>query len=223
MYRNRVALALSLLGAFLVWGCSRAPRFVARYEPWRAVEERACLTGGIVRATPFLQARAGALGGPRPCGALRPLEMTGAAGGRVLLRPAATLGCPMVPAIEQWVRNVVDPAARRYFGMPLAELKVAGSYSCRPRNHNWGGWLSEHGYANAIDISGFVLTDGRTVAVRSGWWGNMPERAFLRAVRRGACDAFTTVLGPGADSYHRDHFHLDLRHHGRDGTGRICQ
>jgi hypothetical protein len=211
-----------MLAAFLVWGCSRTPQFVARYEPWRAEQERACLTAGIVRPSPFLQARA-ALGGPRPCGALRPLEMAGAAGGRVLLRPAATLGCPMVPAIERWVQDVVDPAARRYLGAPLAELKVAGSYSCRPRNHHSGGWLSEHGHANAIDISGFMLADGRTIAVRTGWWGNMPERAFLQAVRRGACQEFTTVLGPGADRYHRDHFHLDLGHHGRDGAGRICQ
>src|SRR5919201_1154201 len=221
MCRNCVALALLMVGAFLVWGCSRTPEFVARYEPWRAQEERACLTSGFVRPTPFLQARA-ALGGPSPCGAVLPLEMTGADGARFLLRPAAALGCPMVPAIERWVQYVVEPAARRYLGAPLAELKVAASYSCRARNHQWGGWLSEHGHANAIDISGFVLADGRTVSVKTGWWGNLPERTFLRAVRRGACEDFTTVLGPGTDSFHRDHFHLDLAHHGRDGMGRIC-
>jgi hypothetical protein len=149
--------------------------------------------------------------------------MSGAAAGGVLLRPAATLGCPMVPAIERWVQYVVEPAARRYLGMPLAELKVAASYSCRARNHRWGGWLSEHGHANAVDIAGFVLVDGRTIAVRTGWWGYMRERAFLRAVHRGACDEFTTVLGPDADSYHRNHFHLDLARHGRDGAGRICK
>jgi hypothetical protein len=211
-----------MLGAFLVWGCSRAPEFVARYEPWRAEVERACLTSGFVRPTPFLQARA-TLGGPRPCGSLRPLEMSGAAGGRVLLRPTATLGCPMVPAIERWVHGVVDPAARKYLGAPVAELKVVASYACRARNHQWGGWLSEHGHANAIDIAGFVLADGRSIAVQTGWWGHLPERTFLRAIHRSACHEFTTVLGPDADRFHRNHFHLDLARHGRDGLGRICK
>ena len=222
MYRNRVALAFVMLGALLVWGCSQTPEFVARYEPWRGQEERACLAAGFVRRTPFLQTHA-ALGGPSVCGALQPLEMSAAAGGRVLLRPAAKLGCPMVPAIERWVQNVVEPAARRHLGMPVVELKVMASYACRARNNQWGGWLSEHGHANAVDISGFVLADGRTITVQTGWWGRMQERAFLRAVHRGACDEFTTVLGPHADSHHRNHFHLDLARHGRDGAGRICK
>lgn len=221
MWRSRVAFAVLIFGAFLGWGCSRTPQFVATFEPWRAADERACLISGFVRRTPFLQAHA-AFGGPSACGALRPLEMSGAAGGRVLLRPAARLGCPMVPALERWVQQVVEPAARFYLGMPVVELKVIASYSCRARNHQWGGRLSEHGHANAVDIAAFVLADGRTIAVQTGWWGNRPERTFLRAVHRGACTAFTTVLGPDSDSYHRNHFHLDLARHGRDGAGRIC-
>jgi hypothetical protein len=51
----------------------------------------------------------------------------------------------------------------------------------------------------------------------------MAERTFLRAVHSGGCDIFTTVLGPGYDANHRDHFHLDLARHGRDGEGRICK
>ena len=86
-----------------------------------------------------------------------------------------------------------------------------------------GANLSEHGHANAVDISTFVLADGREVAVKSGWWGGLAERNFLRDVHRGACGVFTTVLGPGYDINHRDHFHLDLARHGRDGEGRICK
>jgi hypothetical protein len=222
MCRRHISLALLMLGALLIWGCSQTPRFVAKYEPWRAEEERACLAAGAVRRTPFLQTHA-ALGGPSACGALQPLEMSGAAGGRVLLRPTAKLRCPMVPAIERWVQFVVEPAARRHLGVPVVELKVMASYACRARNNQWGGWLSEHGHANAVDIAAFVLADGRTVAVQTGWWGSLRERAFLRAVHRGACDEFTTVLGPDADSFHRNHFHLDLARHGRDGLGRVCK
>ncbi len=131
------------------------------------------------------------------------------------MKPAALLRCPMVPAVERWVQHVVEPAARQYLRAPLVELKVAASYSCRPRNGISGGKLSEHGHANALDVSGFIVADGRTITVKDGWNGSPDERAFLRAVHQGACNVFTTVLGPHADSFHRDHFHMDLARHGR--------
>ena len=37
-----------------------------------------------------------------------------------------------------------------------------------------------------------------------------PEAAFLRRLHAGACQRFTTVLGPDANAEHRNHFHLDL-------------
>ena len=40
------------------------------------------------------------------------------------------------------------------------------------------------------------------------------------SVRRGE---FFAVLGPNADKFHHDHFHVDLARHGRDGAGRICK
>jgi hypothetical protein len=221
MLRSRVRLAL-MLAVLALGACSQQPHFVARDEPWRADDERACLASGIVRESTFVAARS-ALGGPSVCGALRPFTVAAAAQGWVQLRPPALLRCPMVPALDHWVQRVVMPAARYYFGAPVLELKVAASFSCRPMNHVNGARLSEHGHANAIDISAFVLADGRVVAVRTGWWGAFAERNFLRAVHRGACNTFTTVLGPGYDANHRDHFHLDLARHGPDGSGRICK
>lgn len=223
----RFVLIVSIGSAVLapLTGCGKGgsgPDFVAKYEPWRAAEERQCLASGMVRQSRFIEARS-ALGGPSVCGADHPFLMSGAAGGRVALRPAATLRCPMIPAVDHWVQTVVEPAARYHFGVPVRELKVAASYGCRPMNHKPGAKLSEHGHANAIDISEFQLADGRTVSVKGGWWGGERERAFLRAVHRGACDTFTTVLGPHYDSHHRDHFHLDLARHGRSGTHHVCR
>jgi hypothetical protein len=149
--------------------------------------------------------------------------MTGAMGGRVAMRPKAILRCEMIPAVEKWVAEVVQPAARRHFGLAVVELKVAASYACRPINHKNGSRLSEHGYANALDVSAFQLSDGRWVAVKSGWWGDLRERAFLRHVHGGGCQIFMTVLGPNADAFHRDHFHFDLAWHGRDGQKKICK
>ena len=222
-WRRGVHLAWVVLGVLTLWGCSKSPpEFVSKPEPWRADEEGQCLTSGYVRRGPYLVERA-ALGGPGHCGAERPFEMSAAADGRVQMRPAALLRCPMIPAIERWTQEVVLPAARRNFGMPIVELKVAASFGCRPINHVRGARLSEHGHANALDVSGFLLADGRWVMVKSGWYGDPRERAFLRQLHQGACDTFTTVLGPNYDANHHDHFHMDLARHGRDGTYRICK
>jgi hypothetical protein len=206
------------------WGCSKAtgPAFLSKPEPWRADEEHACLASGYVRANPFLVQRA-ALGGPGHCGAERPFEMSAVARGYVTLRPAALLRCPMVPAVDHWAQTVVMPAARRHFGIPIVELKVVASYACRPMNNVRGARLSEHGHANALDVAAFMLADGRWITVKQGWLGDPRERAFLRHVHHGACDIFTTVLGPNADANHHDHFHMDLARHGRDGSIRICR
>jgi hypothetical protein len=223
MVKYRVLAAAVAVSALFLYGCSRTPQFVTKDEPWRDRDERSCLASGVVRETPYITTMRSALGGPSSCGALRPFEMSAALGGRVQMRPAATLQCAMLPAIETWVQDVVEPAARYFFRMPLAELKVAASYSCRPMNGVSGGKLSEHGHANAIDISAFTLANGRVITVKGGWYGAEDERQFLRAVHKGSCSVFTTVLGPLADSYHRDHFHMDLAHHGRDGQMRICK
>jgi len=219
---HRVLLVFAAVAAGLLPGCSTGPDFVATYEPWRAEEENACLASGVVHQTAFLQSRS-ALGGPSLCGTVRPFEMAAADQGRVSLKPPALLRCPMIPQVERWVRDTVEPAARYYFGAPLAELTVAASYSCRAMNNVPGARLSEHGYANAVDISAFVLEDGRKITVKQGWRGEDREQAFLRDVHQGGCREFTTVLGPGYDGNHQDHFHLDLARHGPDGLKRICK
>lgn len=212
-----------ILSAAALWGCSTGgPSFVAKVEPWRSAEERACVASGSVRQTRFLRERS-ALNGPSVCGAEAPFEMSAADGGRVIMKPPAMLRCPMIPQVDRWVRDVVEPAAQRHFGQSIAEITVAASYACRPINHVSGGRLSEHGYANALDVSIFTLTSGERITVKGGWNGTAPERAFLRSVHDGACETFTTVLGPNFDRNHADHFHMDLARHGRDGMMRICK
>ncbi len=212
-----------LFSAGALWGCSTGgPNFVAKVEPWRGAEERACVASGTVRKTSFLRERS-ALNGPSTCGAEAPFEMSAADGGRVALRPTAMLRCPMIPQVDRWVRDVVEPAAQQYYGQSVAEITVAASYACRPINHVSGGRLSEHGYANALDVSRFTLSNGERITVKGGWSGTDSERRFLRAVHDGACQTFTTVLGPNYDRNHADHFHMDLARHGRDGMMRICK
>jgi hypothetical protein len=201
--------------------CSTAPSFVVRYEPWRAEEERACLASGLVHEVPPFVTVRSSLGDPSACGAIRPFKVAATARGAVVLEPPALVRCPMVHAIEHWSERVVLPAARRHLRAEVVGIRVAGSYSCRPMYSVNGALLSEHGHANALDVSGFVLADGRVVSVRTGWSGAWPERSFLHAVHRASCDVFTTVLGPAYDHLHHDHFHLDLARHTDDG--RICR
>jgi hypothetical protein len=209
-----------LLMVLALWACSGVPTFVARDEPWRAEEEKACLASGLVRETDFVTARS-ALGGPSVCGALKPFKVAATVRGAVALDPPALLRCPMVHALEHWVERVVVPAAHFHLGSEVVGVKVLSSYACRPMNNVDGALLSEHGHANAVDIAAFFLADGRTVTLTGGWEGTPSEQRFLRAAHRGACSVFTTVLSPDYDSNHHDHFHLDLARHREDG--RICK
>jgi hypothetical protein len=189
---------------------------------WHAGNERRCLASGRVRETAFVQAR-DAIGDPSGCGAERPFVVSAAAGGAVALRPSATLRCPMIQPVERWLQQVVEPAAERYFGQRVREIRVVASYACRSRNSLQGAKLSEHGRANALDIAAFRLEDGQVITVKHGWSGFGSEGRFLRTVHRGACGYFTTVLGPESDRFHHDHFHLDLARHGRSGDIRVCR
>jgi hypothetical protein len=205
--------------ALLLASCSSNPYFVAKHEPWRADEEQACLSSGYVRETPYLVARS-SLGASSYCGALRPFTMSATRDGRVAMNPPAMLRCPMIPAVEHWIETVVKPAARYYLQREAIEIKVAASYACRPMNSVRGAKLSEHGHANALDVSGFRMSDGELITVKGGWHGQQRVAAFLRAVHTGGCRTFTTVLGPDYDRNHHDHFHFDLA---RRRSGNVCK
>lgn len=126
------------------------------------------------------------------------------------LENGATLNCSVVGPLNNWISGVAQPAALVAFGEPIQSTRVAASYGCRARNGVRGAKMSEHGFGNAIDLSEFTLASGRKVTVLGGWRGNPEEREFLRNLHRGACEHFSTVLGPPSDRQHQDHFHLDL-------------
>jgi hypothetical protein len=123
----------------------------------------------------------------------------------------ATVNCGMAEPLRDWIDNTVQPAASSSFGEKVVSVDVAASYSCRPRNNQRGAKMSEHGFGNAIDIAAFTLESGRKVTVLEGWRAGGSEQRFLREVHDEACGEFHTVLGPNADSAHRDHIHLDLQ------------
>lgn len=121
------------------------------------------------------------------------------------------LTCPMIAGLYLWTREVVQPAARRHFGTGVQSIETFGSFACRNRNSQPGTRISEHATANALDVSGFVLADGRRVPVEAGWISPYATtRGFLREIHKGACRYFSVVLGPDADHFHRNHIHMDM-------------
>ena len=141
--------------------------------------------------------------------------------GQVSMKPAATLACPIVSALDRWLTDSVQPAAMRWFGVRVVEIKQISAYSCRGMNGNPHAHISEHAFGNALDIAAFTLADGRRITVKGGWRGMPEEQGFLRDVQASACQQFNTVLAPGSNSHHEDHIHVDLM---RRASGRtICQ
>ena len=139
----------------------------------------------------------------------------------VAVQPAATLACPIVSALDQWINTSVQPAALRWFRQPVVEIKQISAYSCRGMNGNPNAHISEHAFGNALDVAEFDLADGHKISVQYGWHGSPEEQGFLHDVQSSACDQFTTVLAPGANVYHYNHIHVDLMRH--NGGRRICE
>ena len=125
------------------------------------------------------------------------------------------VACPLAESFAGWARYGVDRAARQILGSPLVRIETMGSYSCR--NVAGSGRLSAHARAEAIDVSAFVLADGRRISVLNDWNGGSAEKKFLRVIHDSACKRFGTVLGPNYNAAHHNHFHLEL------GDGRFCR
>src|SRR5271169_3658760 len=221
---RRVRPVLLVLSATL---CLEGCGFFGRAERpvWRAQAEKACFARRLVTPSDFI-VPASEIDGPGICGMTHPLKVSALANGAIVVDKALTIDCPMIPALEAWLDGIVEPDAQTRFGQRVATVKVFGAYSCRGIDNMPGARLSEHAFGNAVDVAGFTLADGRQIDFVHDWKKtDTQEAAFLHEVHAGACQYFTTVLGPGADVFHYNHIHLDLANHGSTNTGprRICK
>lgn len=138
-------------------------------------------------------------------------------GGEVRLETPITVRCSLALVIADWIREDLAPIARKA-GTDLVRLVGVGGHACRTRNGQPGAQISEHASGNAFDLLALALKDGRTIEL----WRDDAETKDIRAqVRESACARFMTVLGPGADSAHANHVHLDMR--ARKNDFRMCQ
>ena len=197
--------AMALLGA-----CSEGPRGPSRsaqhFSP--RPEARQCLSQlGATHAafTPLPDRYFGA--GCSTLNTVR-LESLRSDEGALSLSNLGPVTCPLASTFAGWARFGVDRAVRQILGSELVRIETMGSYSCR----NVAGTerLSAHANANAIDVSGFVLADGRRITVLDNWsGGTRAEREFLRVIHSSVCKRFGTVLGPEYNAAHANHLHLE--------------
>ncbi|NJL07659.1 MAG: extensin family protein [Methylacidiphilales bacterium] len=202
----RIAAAVAV--ASVVAGCGL--RMFEQRDPWRTDAEIACISERQVTPSDHIRP-VSEIDGAGACGMTRPFKVSAFADGFIAVKPQATLACPIIPQLQAWVSESIQPAAMRWFGQPVVEIRQMSSYSCRGQNGQAGAKISEHAFGNALDIGSFRLADERVISVRDHWTRGTPEeKGFLREVAGAACRRFTTVLGPGSNIFHYDHIHVDL-------------
>jgi hypothetical protein len=119
--------------------------------------------------------------------------------------------------------TVLQEEAQKYFKKRVVRIEHLGTYACREMARY--DWVSEHSYANAIDLRAFQLSDGRLISVEK-YFGHPPAEAktnegrFLRALANRLYDdgVFSTVVTEFFDKLHWNHFHVDLARYRVDGS-----
>lgn len=229
-----VTLALIALVALLLWAVARGRPQDMPWTPLDLGEQPGMFTGrklvalgeepaqcrALLRKAGVRFERVAPLRQGPSCGYTAALRLAGGSRHIALAPNEPQMSCPMAAAAAMWEWSVVQPAARKYLGTSVVSMEHLGTYNCRPiaGSTNW----SQHSTANALDIAGFRLADGRRISILADWPGIGPEATFLRAVRTGGCTLFATVLSPDYNAAHRDHLHLDQASRGGWGW-RACR
>ncbi len=136
-------------------------------------------------------------------------------GNTIDLPEAPLLNCKFALQFSKWLSESGAPILSAQLDSPVERISTGPGFECRGRNGDGTAKISEHGYGNAVDLSTFRLRNGKTLHVG--------DSTLLPGVRASACGYFTTVLGPGSNAAHAEHFHFDMGAHGKSGNYRICQ
>lgn len=150
--------------------------------------------------------------GDRPlskgCGWRNAVRISAAGGAQLAV---GTISCPMAGALAMWLEHEVQPAAQDLLSSKVVSIRHLGGYACRNIVGARGlrPFRSQHATANAIDVSAFVLADGRSITLARHWHQDGPEAHFLKRIHKGACRFFRVAIGPNFNAAHADHFHLD--------------
>lgn len=160
------------------------------------------------------------------CGAQSPLALTGVLvnGRMVPLSGEVTTDCAIATMLPAWLSQV-DGYAFAKTNARLKSVNIGTTYMCRNRvGGSSTDKLSEHGMADALDVTGFTLDDGKSIDVGTGWTGGEDKgQSIIHQAHDDACSLFMTTLGPDANAEHHDHIHVDFGCHGQSCTARLCE
>ncbi len=127
------------------------------------------------------------------CGAPAPIRLISlGTKERVTFEPAALVNCEMAGALNEWISKGLQPLARKHLGARIAKVEVIGDYSCRASTGRVGHRLSEHAFADALDIGGFVTEQGHAVRVLNEW--GETERDIAAKTDAAPANAWTPAL-----------------------------
>ena len=132
-----------------------------------------------------------------------------------------TFKCAFALKLSQFVDQQMQPLAQKSMGLAVVAMGTGPGFNCRGRNGDFSAKMSEHAIGDAVDIEYMKLANASRIQVKDALSVESPSFVILRDLRASACLEFTTVLGPGANSAHAEHFHLDLEV--RRGGYRICE
>ena len=152
---------------------------------------------------------------------LRSLTTHARAVAEVRLPEEPVVSCQFGERLTAWLGHLVAPLIAGRMSADLRAVRTGPGYECRNRNGAVDGKLSAHAIGQAIDISGFELSNSKFIPIKPD--GDEAMRDVVESVRTAACGWFTTVLGPGSDAAHTDHLHVDIAMHGASDRYRICQ
>ena len=210
---NLAVLAYLLLTVSACGGRTENPAVRSSNDSFESPDARVCL--GELKATAI---RFAALPNQSFGGGCRTIDTVKLMDFGIPTTNLGAMTCPLASNFAAWARHAVRPAAKLYLGSAVARIETFGTYSCRSVGGGRAGKLSQHAFGNAVDISAFILKDGRRVSVLSGWHGDSAEQQFLRRLHQSACKRFGTVLGPDYNGAHANHFHFDMAYSMKDGS-----
>lgn len=118
----------------------------------------------------------------------------------------AVLSCEMATSMALWMQHV-QKKAREVYGARIIKIHHYGTYNCRKIRN--GILPSQHSFANGIDVSGFTLSNGKTIKIYGNWKKDSKASSLIRSAYMSSCLYFNVKLGPNNDKSHQDHFHLD--------------
>ncbi|HWB74874.1 MAG TPA: extensin family protein [Nannocystaceae bacterium] len=142
--------------------------------------------------------------------------------GEIAYSSAPLLTCTMALALADF-EQVVQEEAEQTLGSRVVKIEHLGTFNCRKMALY--DLISEHSYANGIDIRRLVLADGRVVDVLKHFRPEATDApdvrgTFLRKLSNRLFDeqVFSNVVTPYFDSAHRNHIHVDLGRYRVDGS-----